>query len=258
MTNVALQGITILGTFQSMLINHLNDPLGQAVLEYLETTVSQDIIVKSDLADDDVIPSEYLFRSLKEMPEMEQVALKHVKGKTLDVGAGAGAHSILLKDKVDLKSIDVSPGCVEVLQKRGITNVEQADFFELKNQKYDTILMLMNGIGIVGDLKGLDNFFKHVKTILEPEGQILLDSSDIQYIYLQDDGSMLVDLNSEYHGITTYNLEYKGVIGKPFSWLFVDLDTLEKAGRKNGYKTEVIHTGNHHDFLVKITLDFHI
>jgi SAM-dependent methyltransferase len=231
----------------------IGDPIGKAILAYAEDRRPADIIVKSDICDDDIIPLEVLFRKFDEMPELEQIALEESRGKVLDVGAGAGAHAKYLKElELDVECIDISKGAVEHLKEMEF-NARAIDFYDIKDEKYDTILMLMNGIGIAGTLKNLENTLSHAKTLLAEGGQILCDSSDIKYLYEDEDGSMLIDLNSEYYGNFRFQMKYKNEVGPWFDWLYVDFESLFNAAKNVGLRASKIYDKDDH-YLAQITL----
>lgn len=232
-----------------------NDPIGAAIQDYLKGKKNGSITVACNIADDDIIPADYLFRQEEEMPELETIALEVCRGHVLDVGAGAGCHSLLLQERgFQVTAIDISEGAVDAMRKRGVTNVLLSDVMELKSQQYDTLLMLMNGIGIVGDLFGLYKFLVHAKTILNPGGQILLESSDILYMYEQEDGSVLLDLNAGYYGEVEYNMKYKTHESGNFKWLFIDAGLLEQYAEEHGYSFEVLYEGENGNYLAKLVL----
>lgn len=230
------------------------DPIGFAIQEYAKKRKPEDIIVSSDICEDDIIPLEVLFRKYDEMPVIEQKALSLAKGHVLDVGAGAGIHASYLQDlglKVDC--IDISEGAVDFLKKNGL-KAERKNFFSLTDKKYDTILMLMNGIGIAGKLSNLERTLAHAKTLLNPGGKILCDSSDIRYLYEDEDGALWVDLNTEYYGNFRFQMKYKKEKGPWFDWLYVDFDNLFKAAKKSGLKAIRVMEEDDH-YLAEITLD---
>jgi SAM-dependent methyltransferase len=230
------------------------DPIGAAILDYAATKKPNDIIVGSDICEDDIIPIEVLFRKYDEMPELEQVAIEKSKGKVLDVGAGTGVHSLELQDQGnEVFPIDVSEGAVTYMKKAGL-NPRKIDFFDLKNEKYDTILMMMNGIGIAGKLSNLEHTLQHAKSLLNDGGKILCDSSDIKYLYEDEDGSLWVDLNSEYYGNFRFQMKYKQEKGPWFDWLYVDFENLFTAANNVGLKAKRIFEGDDH-YLAEITID---
>jgi len=229
------------------------DAVGTALLDYFNNNYSEDIIVKSSISEDDIISVPYLFRSEDEFPYLEKIALKHCKGKVLDVGAGSGCHSVFLKNNgVNIEAIDISEGAIKVMSKRGVT-AELASFYDV-TEKYDTLLFLMNGLGLAGTLKALPKFLNKAKTLLNSGGQILLDSSDIKYMFEEEDGSVWVDLNNKYYGEVTYQMQYKGIITDQFNWLFVDFEKLREIAASVDLKTELLYEDDSNQYLAKLTL----
>jgi SAM-dependent methyltransferase len=232
--------------------NTQGDPVGQAILDYVKTNKPDDIIVTSEICEDDIIPIEVLFRTLEEMPDLEICAIENAKGRVLDVGSGAGVHALEMKKKgCDVLAIDISKGAIEYLKKSGL-EVQEIDFFQLKEQKFDTITMLMNGIGIAGSLANLENTLNHAKSLLNPGGKILCDSCDIRYLYEDEDGALWVNLNTEYYGNFRFQMKYKKEIGPWFDWLYVDFDSLFNAAQNIGMKATRIYEKDD-NYLAEIT-----
>lgn len=230
------------------------DPIGDAILDYASNKKPFDIIVSSDLCDDDIIPIEVLFRSYKEMPDLEKRALSLCKGSVLDIGAGAGIHCHELIKKGHLVSaIDVSRGAVTYLKESGINAVNSSfEDYEPK-QKFDTVLMLMNGIGVAGRLGNLEKTLAKAKKMLNPKGQIIFDSSDVKFLYEDEDGSIWMDLNTEYYGNFKFQMQYKKTTGDWFEWLYVDYDSMHEIATKLGFKcTRVMEQDNH--YLAQLSL----
>ncbi len=237
-------------------LNIETDPLGAACRDYLNGDKKAEIVVQSNIVEDDVLPVEYLFRSFNEMPDLEKKALTLSKGKILDVGAGAGSHALHLQQtNKEVYTNEISTSACAVMQQRGLKNILDQDFYSLpETEKYDTILMLMNGIGIAQEIGNLEKFFNKIKSLLSPGGCLLVDSSDIRYLFEDDDGSILINLNDDYYGEITYRMNYKNIKGKSFKWLFIDDESLKFHGDKNGFKMEKIADGMHFDYLAKLTL----
>ncbi len=233
-----------------------NDPIGNAVQDFFKTGKYGTLIVHSDLCDDDEIPVPYLFRTFDEMPPLEQKALQLCKGKILDVGAGAGSHSLYLQQQgFDVTALELSQGCVDVMEQRGIKKVKAENFYYLGGETYDTILLLMNGTGFAGKLKQFPNFLNQFKKLLNPGGQVIFDTSDIVYLFENEDGSIDINLNSEYYGEMNYCFEYKGKQGDWFPWLYVDKEKLSEECCANGWNLEIVSEGEHYDYLAKLTLN---
>lgn len=230
-----------------------NDPMGTAIAESHKTGKADILRVFSPDFDEDEIPVELLFRSFDEMPEIEQMALTMAQGKILDVGAGAGCHSLALqKMEKDVTAIDISPLSIETMSARGVNKAMEQDFFTI-TEKYDTILMLMNGIGIVGTITNLPSFFNHIDGILSDNGQLLLDSSDISYVFEDEDGIIYLPEGDKYYGELEYQMQYRDIKGESFQWLYIDFETLQQIAQKNGFNAELVQTGEHYDYLARIT-----
>lgn len=233
----------------------ISDPLGEAIADYYQTKINSNITIHSSISDEDVIPVDYLFRSYKNMPDLEKTALQMAKGSILDIGCGAGSHSIYLmgNKEFDVLAIDISEKAIDTCKKQGIPAI-QADFFEFEYSKFDTLLFLMNGIGICGTVDKLPPFFEQCKKLLNKNGQILLDSSDIIYMYEDEDGEYWIDLNKGYYGEVEYKMQYKKSISEPFKWLFIDFNLLQSLSAEHGFNCELIKEGSHFDYLAKLTL----
>lgn len=229
------------------------DPMGAAIYDYFEKGHAGRLRVFSPQFEEDEIPVETLFREFDEMPELEKTAIRLSKGKILDVGAGSGCHSIVLADMgKDVEAIDISPLSVKVMQESGI-KASQTDLFDPSfTGSYDTILMLMNGSGIIGKLSNMENFFSKMKQLLSPDGYILMDSSDLRYLFEDEDGSMLIDLAADYYGEMEFSMQYKQIKGDSFPWLYVDFDTLSYYASQFGFVAEKVQDGEHYDYLAKL------
>lgn len=235
----------------------MQDVFGTALLDYQNGNYSEDIRTYSSLDEEDVLPLPYLFRNYEDMPPLEQKALELCKGKVLDIGCGAGSHSLYLQQQgFDVTALDSSAGAVKTCEIRGIEQVVHSNIYDFKERKFDTLLMLMNGIGIVGRLENLNRFFDHLKSLLQPGGQILLDSSDIIYMFEADeDGGHWVPNSGSYYGEVQFTMRYKNLKTKPFPWLFVDYSKLEHAALENGLSCKLVSLGKHYDYLMRLYYD---
>lgn len=234
-------------------MNSKIDPMGRAIADYYKNNKADKLRVFSPMFDEDEIPLHILFRTYNSMPEIEKKAINLVTGKTLDVGAAAGCHSLILQNRgIDVTATDISPLSVDTMILRGIKNVLNQDFFTMDGQ-YDTILMLMNGIGIVGTLDRMTVFFRLLNKILSEKGQVLCDSSDISYIFEDKNGIIKYPDNDRYYGEVSFQMKYKNTVGEPFNWLYIDSNTLKRVAEENGFYVEVIAEGKHYDYLARIT-----
>lgn len=230
------------------------DPMGAAIRDYFRQGKSAQLKVLSSLFDDDEMPVSHLFRSYHEMPPLEQRALNEARGKVLDVGAGAGCHALALQERgLDVTAVDISPLSCETMKERGVANVECVNIFNQRFQeRFDTLLLLMNGTGIAGKLSRLPQLLSRLKQLMTPGAQILIDSSDLRYVYEDENGVLDVDLDGAYYGEVDYQMTYRNIIGKSFDWLYADSVVLAECCRQCGLKYEILAQGNHYDYLARI------
>ena len=231
------------------------DPMGRAIADYHSTGKAAKLRVLSSMFYEDEIPVATLFRNLEQMPPLEQQMMSFAQGRVLDVGAGSGCHSLVLMERgLSVKAIDISELSVQVMRERGVDAVLVNFFDETFVEKFDTILMAMNGIGIVGKVERLPEFFRSVKRLLAPGGQLLLDSSDLRYLFEEEDGSFAVDLAAGYYGEVDFEMRYKGVKGASFDWLYIDFETLSLYANEAGLDCERCADGEHYDYLARLTV----
>lgn len=234
----------------------MDDLFGLALLDYQQGRYSGDISTHSSLDEEDELPLPYLFRDFDDMPQLEQKALALCQGRVLDVGCGAGGHSLYLQKKgYEVTALDHSHGALKTCKLRGIKNTVHADIHHFKNEKFDTLLLLMNGIGIVGKMEKIGDFFQHMKSLLNYGGQILLDSSDIIYMFdKDDDGGYWLPDTGAYYGEVEFCMKYKGLKSDSFKWLYVDYRTLQFEAHANGLNCELVQQGEHYDYLARLWL----
>lgn len=232
------------------------DPIGQAIYNYYFFHDHAKLMVESNYTDEEEIDPAYFFRTIENMPLVEKKALGQSVGKILDIGAGAGCHSLeLQKNGFEVISLEKSEKAAEVMIARGVKNVLVEDIYNFRNEKFDTILLLMNGAGIAGNIAGMKNLLRHLKPMLNMQGQILMDSADINYLFFEDDGSYWIDISSEgYYGEMIYTVKYKNEHSTTFPWLYVDFSTLKRIAAEIGFNSELIEEGEEQSYLAKLTI----
>ena len=240
---------------QQVIKYKMKDLMGRAIWDYFYQENPEDLQTETSISELDDLPVSYLFRNYKEMNALEKKALDLSFGKVLDVGAGAGSHSLYLQNKRNLEvtALDISPKSIEICKARGVKNAVCEDFLKFSNDKFDTILLLMNGTGIFQSLKNVDQYLQKLKNLISENGQILLDSTDILYMYDQDDdGGVLVPATG-YYGELDYYIHYKGESELPMKWLYLDFNTLKNAAIANGFKIQKIKQLDD-SYLAKLTV----
>lgn len=236
----------------------MKDLFGLAILDYQTHNNPENLITATSISEADDMEVAYLFRDYKQMPAIEQKAMQLAFGQVLDVGCGAGSHSLYLQNEqhLDVTAIDISKNAIEACRLRGIQKALAQDVMTLdcKIHQFDTILLLMNGAGMCGKIKKLLPFLQHLKKLLLPGGQILLDSSDILYMFdTDDDGGTWIPGDVNYYGEVIFDITYKTVKEKPFEWLYIDFENLQKAATLASLECELVQNGPHHDYLARLT-----
>jgi SAM-dependent methyltransferase len=226
----------------------MTDVLGQALFDHYHQLKPDTLWIHNQYGPKEEMPVDTFFRDVDDMPDLELFAINECKGKVLDIGAGAGSHALLLQDReVDVTAIDISPLAVQLMRERGVKRAFEVDIFTYRPGKFDTLLMLMNGIGLAGDLDGLKTLLTHLKSLLNPGGQNLFDSSDIAYLY---EGNMPVD---KYYGEISYQYQYKQLQTEWFKWLYIDEQTLTLIAEETGFKVDVLVEDEYDQYLVRLT-----
>lgn len=219
----------------------MKDLMGKAIWDYFYDHSPEDLQTETSISELDVLPVAYLFRNFAEMNVLEQKALKLAEGKVLDVGCGAGSHSLYLQNerKLEVTGLDVSPKSIEICRQRGLQNAVCANLLNF-NEKFDTILLLMNGTGILESLGKMDIYLQKLKSLLNENGQILIDGTDILYMFDQDaDGGYIIPAEG-YYGELDYRVHYKNEAEDPIKWLYLDFDTLKNAAENNEFTVEKV------------------
>lgn len=228
----------------------MKDVLGNAIMDYYNFERKHILWVHDHHGPKVEMPVKTYFRKESEMPELELRALDLCRGKILDIGAGAGSHTLTLEDRnMDVTAMDISPQLIAVMEMRGVTKCIQHDIFKFKDAKFDTLLLLMNGIGLVGNMAGLRRFLNHCETLLNPGGQLVFDSSDVAYLY---DGNIPVMDN--YYGEIECRYEYRRHKTDWFSWLYIDRNTLRLIAEDEGWNMEFMMEDESGQFLARLTL----
>lgn len=240
-----------------MILSPNKDPMGAAIAEYHRTGRASTLRVFSSQFDEDEIPVDQLFRTFEEMPPIEQEALQLAQGRILDVGAGSGCHALALQEMgKEVTAIDISELSVEIMAERGVKDARAVDLYdERMAEKFDTILLLMNGSGIIGNIKGMERFFLRMKQLLASGGCIYMDSSDLKYLFEEEDGSYVIDIAGDYYGLVDFQMQYRQVKGESFDWLYIDFDTLSYYAKQYGFSAQIVCEGEHYDYLAKLWVE---
>ncbi len=225
------------------------DIFGKALTDFYKTGKADVLWLHNSYDEPEEMPVDIFFRTEDEMPILELKALEFCKGKILDVGAGVGSHALLLQESgFDVTAIDISVDAVKIMKQRGVKKAFLQNIFSV-TEKYDTLLFLMNGIGLTGTLAGFVNFLSTAKELINPKGQLIFDSSNISYLY--DDFSKP---ENQYFGEISYCYEYQKQKGEWFNWLYLDQEMLQNMCKQNGWECSIIFDDNEDQYLARLSL----
>jgi len=230
------------------------DIFGKALQTYFQNPEKQSLTTWTNLTDEDDVPLAYFFRLHDEMPALEKKALALASGKTLDVGCGSGSHSLYLQNQkgLDLTALDISEGAIKVAKARGVKQTQCLSIWDFNEKKFDTILLLMNGMGIGKTTAELPALLKHLKALLTPYGSILVDSSDLIYLFDEEDVALRKE-DDIYYGEVDFGIRFDNQ-SEEFPWLYIDPKRLEIAAKNAGFNFKVIMEGANYDYLAQLSL----
>jgi cyclopropane fatty-acyl-phospholipid synthase-like methyltransferase len=225
-----------------------NDIMGSAMLNYFTKNDNTPIRVFINKSEEPGMFPSVFFRSYRSMLKYEKIALKHTSGKVLDLGCGAGCHALYLQNKgFDVTAVEVSEKSASVAEAQGVSKVINEDWRNLSLKNFDTVLVLMNGMGLAESPTELKTMFRKLKGFLSKEGAILIDSTDVTYA--KADWPML---DSEYFGKVQFELKYKGKT-QCFPWLFVDFETAVQTAKSVRLNVEVLERARNGHFLLRLS-----
>lgn len=225
------------------------DVFGKALIDFYRNGEADILWLHNSYDEPEEMPVDFFFRDDEDMPVLELQALQMCKGKVLDIGAGVGSHALVLQAfNIDVTAIDISEIAVQIMKDRGVKKALVQDIFTY-TEKFDTILMLMNGIGLAGTLPGFKFFLLKLKSLIAAGGQVLFDTSNISYLYEE-----LPKPQNRYFGEVSYQYEYKGEKGNWFNWLYIDQETIKTLAEETGWNSEIIFDDEEDQYLVRLTL----
>lgn len=159
------------------------DAFGQELLDYYRGEQTTEIIERDDgYIDAGVGSLRSHFTDYKNWFPVEKEAIKFTRGRVLDVGCGAGRHSLYLQKKgFDVLAIDNSPLAVQVSRKRGVKKAKALPFEEVgtfKPNSFDTIIMFGHNFGLFGNFDKARRLLRVLYRITTSKGTIIATTRD--------------------------------------------------------------------------------
>ena len=183
---------------------------------------------------------ESYFASPSKWPRIEQEAMRHVRGRVLDIGCGPGRHALYLQKKgVPVIGIDASPTQCALARIRGLQQVYEASVHRLPRGlgTFDTALMMGNNLGLAGDIPRMRKFLRDLREIMKPRGR-LIGNSRIPGTWSEDH---LPYVKSNIRrkrppGLITLRVRYKGRVGDWFDLLLLPPEELARLAHETGWE----------------------
>lgn len=222
------------------------DVFGFALNDYIIGNEDAELILHNSYGEPEQMPVAVFFREKEDLTELELLAIQECRGRTLDIGAGTGTITAIIQEDLEVTALELSSDACDIAEQLGVRRIINADIWEYNSDTFDTLILLMNGLGVVGKLKKLVPFLEHLKKLLNPGGQVLLDSSDLTYLHPN------FKTNPEL-GEISYQYEYKDHKSPWFNWLYVGEEVLYKCAQQVGFKMDVLYRGDDDQYLARLT-----
>jgi SAM-dependent methyltransferase len=227
----------------------VKDLFGQALYDFFVGDKGNKLWIHNKYGPREEMPLDVYFRVDNEMPDMELLAIEKCYGKVLDIGAGAGSHALILQQNgLVVTALDISCLAVNIMKERGVADAVEGDIYNYGPGKYDTLLLMMNGIGLTGTIQQFRLFLRHANQLLNQGGQLLFDSSDIAYLYDYN-----IPVGDNYYGEIAYQYAYKGQKTDWFKWLYIDKIQLIATANAEGWTVEILLEDDMDQYLARLT-----
>lgn len=227
-------------------------PYAAAMRAYQDGDVDAGIRLRSSLGEDETLPAGVFFRA--EFFPFEAYALELARGRVLDLGAGVGPHALELQRRgLDVLAVDNCGPLVDIMLERGVRRAIRRDFRWWRGPRFDTVLLLMNGVGPTATLAGLERFLASAGAFLAPGGQLLVDSAEAVPEPVGPDANHGWPPAGDYAGQAWIDLEFGRIRGRPFRELYADVETLQEIAVRVGWATDVAFEADG-AFLLRLTL----
>ncbi|MEQ8926749.1 MAG: methyltransferase domain-containing protein [Fulvivirga sp.] len=218
------------------------NPFDAALHDLYYNGTCSELTLHNNYGNPEKMPVEVFFREEYDFTDLEIKALSLCKGSILDIGAGAGALTLNLHNNgFDITAVETSEVGCYIMSHEGAKNIICDDYRNI-TEKFDTLLLMMNGFGLCEKLENIPQFLNSLKSLLKKDGQVIVDSSDVSYIAEEMP-------KNRYYGEVEFCYEYEGILGDWFNWLYIHSELLQSEAAKNGWSCEIVFTDDNDQYL---------
>ncbi|MGH3018161.1 MAG: class I SAM-dependent methyltransferase [Gaiellaceae bacterium] len=223
------------------------DAFGQLLLDHLAgRTGEQPMLELDDGRSGPALGAEWFFAEYPAWPEAERQVFDAVSGRVLDLGAGAGRHSLQAQAQgLDVVAIDISPGAVEVCRRRGVSDARLLSVAAVDDELggFDSVLMMCGNFGLVGSADQARATLLHLRAMTASTGRIVFDSVD-PYVDVSDAEIAYQERNrtrGRLPGQVTIRIRYGERVTPWYDLLNLSVDELEQLIHGTGWRlTQVV------------------
>jgi 2-polyprenyl-3-methyl-5-hydroxy-6-metoxy-1,4-benzoquinol methylase len=194
-------------------------------------------------------PKSY-FSEYQDWGPLDRKAMEFVEGRVLDIGCGAGRHSLYLQNKgFDVMGIDSSPLAIKVCKLRGLKKATSMPIEEMnfESNSFDTVIMMGSNFGLFGSFQKARRLLKKLHKMTSENGLIIASTRDTYKTDIAD--------HLEYHkrnkekgrmaGQLRIRIRFRKCVGKWFDYLIVSKKEMEDILKGTGWKIrEFIDSGD--------------
>ncbi len=219
----------------------MEDAYGQEIYSYFQGKESVEIVERSDGYINFSSGTRMYFSEYKDWDKNEKEAIKYAKDRVLDIGCGAGRHSLYLQKRgLDVLGIDNSPLAVKVSKLRGLKRAKVIPITQInfRPDSFDAILMMGNNFGLFGSFRRAKWLLKKLYRMTSDDAVIIAQANDVY-------GTTAPE-HLEYHkqnrklgrmsGQLRIRIRFKKFVGKWFDYLLVSKDEMKNILKDTGWE----------------------
>jgi SAM-dependent methyltransferase len=226
-------------------LDEREDAFGRMLLDLLEGRRAHEVIERSDGHIGVAAGAKAYFAPFRRWMAVERRAMRFVRGRVLDVGAGAGRVALHLQERGhEVVCIDNSPLAVEVARRRGVKDARLLPFEEIDRELgvFDTVVMMCNNFGLFGSAAGARRMLRRLLRLTADEARIVAGSRNPYGT--EDPEHLAFHAQNLRRGRMAGQLRLRsrhGVYrGRWFDYLLVSPDEMQELARAGGWRTERI------------------